>query len=73
MLKTLYGYTPSPHKLDPLVVRVNKMMDEFSEATATGAWLVDLFPLLRYLPDWVPGTEFKRTAKLWKKNYMYGM
>lgn len=22
---------------------------------------------VRYLPDWFPGTEFKRTARLWRK------
>ncbi|EJD00109.1 cytochrome P450 [Fomitiporia mediterranea MF3/22] len=29
-------------------------------AGAVGAHLVDLFPLLRFIPDWFPGTGFKR-------------
>ena len=43
-------------------------MTEFSQAVVVGAWLVDHVPWLRYLPDWVPGTGFKRTARQWKKD-----
>lgn len=71
MLETLYGYTPSPHKVDPLVAQIGQVMNEFSEATAAGSWLVDLFPILRYVPEWVPGAEFKRTAKAWNKSHLY--
>ena len=68
MLKMLYGYTPSPHTPDSLVRLINKVMAEFSEAVVVGAWLVDLIPWLRYLPDWVPGTKFKQTARQWNKD-----
>jgi hypothetical protein len=67
MLQMLYGYTPSPHTFDPLVAQVSKMMAQFSEATATGAWLVDVMPWLRYVPEWVPGTGFKQTAREWAR------
>lgn len=68
MLQMLYGYTPSPHQPDSLVRLINKVMAEFSEAVVVGAWLVDLIPWLRYVPDWVPGTAFKRIARQWKKD-----
>ncbi|GAB1312809.1 O-methylsterigmatocystin oxidoreductase [Madurella fahalii] len=68
MLEMLYGYTSSPHEPDALVRLINKVMAEFSEAVVVGAWLVDLIPWLRYLPDWVPGTGFKQTARQWKKD-----
>ena len=68
MLEMLYGYTPSPHTPDSLVRLINKVMAEFSEAVVVGAWLVDLIPWLRYLPDWVPGTGFKQTAHQWNKD-----
>lgn len=68
MLGMLYGYTPSPHSPDPLVRLINKVMVEFSKAVVVGAWLVDLIPSLRYVPDWVPGTGFKQTARQWHKD-----
>ncbi|KAJ5698623.1 cytochrome P450 [Penicillium macrosclerotiorum] len=68
MLKMLYGYTPSPHTPDRLVRLINKVMEEFSQAVVVGAWLVDLIPALRFIPDWVPGTGFKRTARQWRKD-----
>ena len=64
----LYGYTPSSHTPDSLVRLINKVMAEFSQAVVVGAWVVDLVPWLRYLPDWVPGTGFKQTARQWKKD-----
>lgn len=68
MLHMLYGYTPAPHTFDPLVSLINQVMSEFSEATVAGVWLVDSVPWLRYLPEWVPGMGFKRTAREWNKN-----
>lgn len=68
MLNMLYGYTPSPHTPDGLVLLINKVMAEFSEAVVVGAWLVDLIPWLRFVPDWVPGTGFKKTARQWRKD-----
>ncbi|KAA1469172.1 cytochrome P450 [Dentipellis sp. KUC8613] len=32
-------------------------------AVSPGAWLVDTFPSLKYIPDWFPFAEFKRFAK----------
>lgn len=68
MLEMLYGYTPSPFKPDGLVRLINKVMAEFSEAVVVGAWLVDLIPWLKSLPDWVPGTGFKQTAREWRRD-----
>src|SRR2546423_9232207 len=28
--------------------------------------MVDMMPFLKHLPDWLPGTGFKRTARHWK-------
>ncbi|KAK6526453.1 hypothetical protein TWF694_005039 [Orbilia ellipsospora] len=72
VLDMLYGYNTDPNTrtgdTDPLVVMINQMMSDFNKATVTGAWLVDLVPWLRYLPDWVPGTGFKETAREYQKN-----
>ncbi|KAK7983339.1 hypothetical protein PG989_010741 [Apiospora arundinis] len=66
ILKVGYGYEIEPHKEDPLVKLADEAMEQFSKAMIPGAWLVDMIPQLRYLPDWMPGTGFKKTAKAWK-------
>jgi cytochrome P450 len=66
ILKIAYGYTIEPFKPDPLVTLADEALEQFSQATVPGTWLVDVIPFLRYLPDWFPGTEFKRTARHWK-------
>lgn len=38
-------------------------------SSAPGAFLVDVFPLLRYIPRWMPGASFQKTAREWK-NYL---
>ncbi|KAJ3757782.1 cytochrome P450 [Lentinula raphanica] len=34
-------------------------------AGSPGAFLVDQIPILRYIPEWFPGAEFKTKAKIW--------
>jgi hypothetical protein len=80
-LKIAYGYTTEPYKSDPLVALAGKALDEFAKAAVPGVWVVDMMPfreypaylegkakllIVRYLPDWFPGTGFKRTARQWK-------
>ncbi|KAI0076590.1 cytochrome P450 [Panus rudis PR-1116 ss-1] len=37
-----------------------------SAASNAGSYLVDLLPILRYIPEWVPGAKFQSEAKSWK-------
>ena len=46
---------------------VDLATEQFSDATAPGAFLVDVFPILKFVPDWVPGTGFHKKALQWKK------
>jgi hypothetical protein len=81
ILKIAYGYTIEPHKSDPLVALAGKALEEFAKAAVPGVWVVDMIPFreystylegkakllaVRYLPDWFPGTGFKRTAREWR-------
>ncbi|KAL1962244.1 hypothetical protein VTN77DRAFT_9900 [Rasamsonia byssochlamydoides] len=68
ILKIAYGYTIEQHKRDPLVDHADEALARFSLAAVPGAWLVDIVPFLRYLPDWFPGTGFKRTARSWRRS-----
>ncbi|EEU37635.1 uncharacterized protein NECHADRAFT_53484 [Fusarium vanettenii 77-13-4] len=65
ILKIAYGYTAEPFKEDVLVNMAGDAMDKFALAGVPGAFMVDMMPFLRYLPDWVPGTGWKRTARQW--------
>ena len=38
-----------------------------NEAAIPGAFLVDLFPILLYVPSWFPGAGFKKKAAYWRK------
>ncbi|KAJ5111438.1 hypothetical protein N7532_001973 [Penicillium argentinense] len=68
ILKIAYGYTIDPHERDPLVHIANLALEHFSIAGTPGAWLVDMIPILKYVPAWLPGTGFKRKATEWKSN-----
>lgn len=32
-----------------------------------GIWPVDIFPVLKHIPLWMPGSGFKKNAIIWKK------
>ncbi|KAJ7468777.1 hypothetical protein FB451DRAFT_1401131 [Mycena latifolia] len=38
-------------------------MLEFSEIMCPGAFLIEVLPILKYVPSWFPGANFKRLAK----------
>lgn len=44
--------------------------DEFAEYAkiAAAGYVVDLFPILKYIPTWFPGAQFKRDAKDWRRH-----
>ncbi|KAH0358314.1 putative cytochrome P450, partial [Aureobasidium melanogenum] len=70
ILKVVYDYTIEPFKNDPLVHLVDEAMEQFSEATVPGRWMVDIFPFLSNVPSWVPGTGFQKTAAAWKQTLL---
>jgi len=46
---------------------VNKAASETtSAATVPGTFLVDTFPMLKYVPEWMPGAGFKKIAREWR-------
>ncbi|RYN79807.1 O-methylsterigmatocystin oxidoreductase [Alternaria alternata] len=63
ILRITYGYTPNAKGRDPLVDMAGQTMAEFADSSVPGKWSVDVLPFLRFLPDWCPGTSFKRTAR----------
>ncbi|KAJ8126114.1 hypothetical protein O1611_g7525 [Lasiodiplodia mahajangana] len=66
ILKMVYGYTVEPHKPDPLVQLVDEALEQFALSTVPGSWFVDIIPALKYVPEWVPGTGWKKIAREWR-------
>lgn len=66
ILKRTYGHTVVDEK-DPYIRLVEAASQSTSEAAVPGAFLVDLFPSMKYIPEWFPGAQFKRKARQWRK------
>ena len=54
-------------KNDPFINLAEAAVKALSEATVPGAFLVDLIPTLKYVPEFVPGAGFKKQARIWRK------
>lgn len=67
ILKMVYGYTVERDGPDPLVELVDKALDNFAASTVPGSWFVDLIPALQYVPEWMPGTGWKKTGREFRK------
>ncbi|KAJ4485412.1 cytochrome P450 [Lentinula aciculospora] len=59
-----YGVPVQP-KDDPNIIAASKMYSVLNAAILPGAFLVDVFPILKYVPSWFPGASFKQKAKAW--------
>ena len=84
ILKMSHGYTIEPQKPDPLVKLGDDALLDFSRSVQAGTWLVDVLPfcerrnrvtpaftderIVQHIPDWFPGTGFKRIAKKIREN-----
>ncbi|KAF8992778.1 cytochrome P450 [Cyathus striatus] len=62
-----YGYKVERED-DELLALVQTAMDEFSELTMSGAYLVDIIPIFRYIPTWFPGAGWKRKVPIYKED-----
>ncbi|OJT15675.1 O-methylsterigmatocystin oxidoreductase [Trametes pubescens] len=77
ILRLAYGYESALDQgQDPLVEVVEIAMQGFAKASEPGAFLVDNFPVLRYIPEWLmPSGGFKAVARKMRKelNEMYDL
>lgn len=58
------GYNVAPNN-DPYVKLAESLLEAFRAAPMHN-WRINTFPILRYVPSWLPGAGFKRYAKLIK-------
>ncbi|KAF8139506.1 cytochrome P450, partial [Mycena galopus ATCC 62051] len=61
IMSTIYGYEVKPSN-DQFVALSENAVKKLSESFFPGAVAVNTFPILQYLPSWMPGTGFKRFA-----------
>ncbi|KAI0321419.1 cytochrome P450 [Amylostereum chailletii] len=68
VLHITYGYKIKEDGRDELIDLADNAIAEFSSIVTPGAYLVDTFPWLMYVPSWMPGGGFKQAAVQYKKN-----
>ncbi|KAJ6549064.1 cytochrome P450 [Mycena vulgaris] len=64
IMSVAYGIDVLPAD-DPHIALAEETVQSFNDAN--GRFLVDVMPVLKYVPDWLPGAGFKRKAKAWRK------
>ncbi|TDL16829.1 cytochrome P450 [Rickenella mellea] len=65
VLSAVYGLPPIASKDDPLVTRINDLMHRLVRAALPGAYLVEIFPIMLYLPSWM--AKWKREGLEWHR------
>ncbi|KAF8139501.1 cytochrome P450 [Mycena galopus ATCC 62051] len=61
IMSTIYGYEVKPTN-DRFVTLSENALKKIAEAFFPGAAAVNTFPILRYLPSWMPGAGFQHFA-----------
>ncbi|EKM49142.1 uncharacterized protein PHACADRAFT_60089, partial [Phanerochaete carnosa HHB-10118-sp] len=64
-LRIIYGVEVESEN-DPNIALVEEGVRILSVLSNAGAYLVDAFPILQYVPAWFPGAQFKRDAAKWR-------
>ncbi|KZT01777.1 cytochrome P450 [Laetiporus sulphureus 93-53] len=68
MLKYTYGWTVKSND-DPLLKILEDSIELQTVVTKPGRWLVDTFPILRFVPAWLPFANFKRMAAEYRREF----
>ncbi|KAF7297151.1 Cytochrome P450 [Mycena indigotica] len=68
IMSTVYGIEVKAGSGDPFIGANEAAVDGLKAAGIAGRFLVDTLPILKYVPEWFPGADFKRLAREWKEN-----
>ncbi|KAL0960673.1 hypothetical protein HGRIS_005702 [Hohenbuehelia grisea] len=66
VLEITYGHQVAEQG-DHYVTLADRAMAGVTQSGNFGTFMVDYIPILKYVPEWMPGAEFKRKARGWKK------
>jgi hypothetical protein len=61
-LSLTYGL-PVSRINDPFIQTVAASFRDTAAASSPGKYLVNVIPILKYVPEWMPGATFKREAR----------
>ncbi|KDR66543.1 hypothetical protein GALMADRAFT_259053 [Galerina marginata CBS 339.88] len=61
-----YGL-PIEDSNDPYLKIAEQALASLGEAALPGAFLVNVIPILKYVPEFFPGAGFKTKARMWRK------
>ncbi|EMD39029.1 hypothetical protein CERSUDRAFT_133760 [Gelatoporia subvermispora B] len=64
-LSVVYGIEAAEGE-DEYIAVGERALHGVEEAFNVGSFWVDFFPFLKYIPEWMPGAEFKKKAAIWK-------
>jgi hypothetical protein len=53
---------------DPYIKIAEEAVGAIAELLIPGAFLVDIIPILKYVPEWFPGAKFQRKAAVLRKH-----
>lgn len=63
VLCAVYGWLSADKSADPFIDRIYQFMDRLTHAALPGSYLVEIFPSMLYLPDWM--AKWKREGCRW--------
>ena len=66
IISTTYSINVRPYN-DPYINTIEEAMGVFAELLIPGAFLVDIIPILKYVPEWFPGAKFQSKAAVMRK------
>ena len=65
-MKIAYGIAVQESN-DPYISMAEVAFSGVAEAGIPGAFWVDTFPILKYVPSWFPGAGFQKKAARWRE------
>lgn len=65
MLSIIYDWHPDDPRTDTVVERIYNMAHRMAYAAIPGNYLVEMFPIMLRLPEWLAG--WKREGRAWFK------
>ena len=66
-LSMTYSINVRPYN-DPYIKMAEEAASSTAELVIPGAFLVDIIPILKYVPEWFPGAQFQRKAAVMRKH-----
>ncbi|EKM54976.1 uncharacterized protein PHACADRAFT_142803 [Phanerochaete carnosa HHB-10118-sp] len=67
VMRIAYGIEVA-EKNDPYIDTAARVAEGIVAVCRPGAYLVDIMPFLKHVPEWFPGAQFQRDAKAWRKH-----